>query len=428
MALARNEGHNIFFVDPYLKRSNFIEEGYLQKNRIEVVGIHANTICYRDTMRMFLEIDHLRKRRLWSGRIVVGGPHTSVGIQTIPDFVDYVVQGEGEQAFLKILNGDAMGRVIREGRLRELDWLPFQPWDIFSQMPYDDTCPWMDIRPVFVMNTSRGCSFNCAFCSVGSIWGKKYTFFGAERIIDEIEYLTRNYGAKGIYFREDNFTLNMRRTEEFCEKMMQKNINLYWACETRVDNMSESLVKLMSSAGCRAVYLGIESGSQRILDRLNKKITVEQIEKTVNWFKKYDVRTYCSLIIGVPGETYNDYLLTKKLMRRLKPYAHAYSVFVGIPDSPLYKFVLEKGLYEYIDDTGLLYPPGYDVRAEYFYGKESEHFVDYEFEKRTSLDIRLLKRIKMRKIKRSITSLATTVLPHELATNIDKIRRRLQRI
>ena len=391
ISLVRNGGHNLFFIDNYLKPSNFIEEGCLQKNNIDFVGIHANTICYRDTLRMFNEIENLRKKGLWNGKIIVGGPHTSVAINTIPEFVDYIVQGEGEKAILKIINGEANGRIIRENRISDLDSLPFQPWDIFSKLPYDYSCPWMDMELVFTMNTSRGCPFNCSFCSVGSIWGRQYTYFSADRIISEIEYLTKNFGAKGIYFREDHFTLNLKRTEEFCEKLSRKAINIHWACETRVDNMSEELIRLMGIAGCRAFYLGVESGSQKVLDRLNKKITVEQIENTINWCKKYNIRTYCSLIVGTPGETFEDYLLTKKLMDKLKPYSYAFNVFVGIPDSPLYKYMLDNNLYEYIDDIGLLYLPGYDIKAKIFYDVDSKYLVDYEFKQRTDFDEELLK-------------------------------------
>jgi len=380
ISLVRNEGHKAFFIDNYLKPSKFIEEGYLQKNNIDFVGIYANSICYRDTLRMFNEIENLRKKGLWSGEIIVGGPHTSVALETIPEFVDYVVQGEGEEAILEIVNGKTNGRVIKEERIKDLVPLPFEPWDIFTKLPYDYSCPWMDIKPVFTMNTSRGCPFNCSFCSVGSIWGKEYSYFGADRIISEIEYLVKNYGARGIYFREDNFTLNLKRVEKFCEKLIKKDIDIHWACETRVDSLcNEGLIKLMSSAGCRAVYLGVESGSQRVLDILNKNITVGQIEKAVNLCKKYNIRTYCSLITGVPGETFEDYLLTKKLMNELKPYTYGFNIFVGIPGSPLYHYILENRAYEYRDDIGFLYLSGFNKRCEFFYNKPSKECVDYNF-------------------------------------------------
>ena len=188
MSIVRNEGHRVFFIDNCLKQIDFIKEGYLQNNNIDFVGIYANTVCYRDTLRMFEEIQDLRERGAWKGKIIVGGPHTSIVPNSIPDFVDYVVQGEGERAILKIINGEAKERILREKRIADLDSLPFQPYDIFSKLPYHYFCPWIDAKPIFTMNTSRGCTSNCAFCSISSIWGKKYTFFSADRIISEIAF------------------------------------------------------------------------------------------------------------------------------------------------------------------------------------------------------------------------------------------------
>lgn len=412
--MTRNEGHKVFFIDNYLEPSNFIEEGFLEKNKIDHVAIHANTICYRGTLRMFNEIENLREKGLWQGKIIVGGPHTSVAFDTIPEFVDYVVQGEGERAILKIINGEIDGRVIREKRIKDLDSLPFQPWDIFSTFSYDYTCPWIDVEPIFTMNTSRGCPYNCSFCSVGSIWNKHYTYFSADRIIEEVEYLVEDFGAKGIYFREDNFTLNLKRTEEFCEKLLKKNIRIHWACETRVDNLSEKLIGLMSSAGCKAFYLGVESGSQKILDSINKQITVEHIENVITWCKKNDIRTYCSLITGLPGETYKDYLVTKKLMEKLKPYAYAFNVFVGIPNSSLYKYVLRNKLYEYIDDIGLVYPLGYNIKTKFFYGMDSKFLVDHEFKQVTDYDKKLMRELRRIEFKRRLTTLTFSILSNTI--------------
>jgi len=421
ISLLRNEGHNVFFIDNYLNPSDFIEEGYLQQNRIDIVAIHANTICYRNSLKMFFAIEDLRKRRLWNGKMVTGGPHTSVAVDTIPEFVDYIVQGEGENAILQIVNSGVKERVIKQERIHHLDTLPFQPWDIFNSLPYDFSCPWLEVMPVFTMNTSRGCPFNCTFCSVSSIWGKQYTYLSADRIIAEIEYLVKKFGVKGIYFREDNFTLNSKRIEEFCEKLIRKHINITWACEARVDNISKELVELMSAAGCKAFYFGVESGSQRILDMINKQITLEQIENAINCCKRYGVRSYCSLITGLPGETYEDYLLTKTLMNKLKPYAHVFNVFVAIPDSPLYKYILNNKLYEYIDDIGLLYPPGYDIKTKYFYGRDSECFVDYPFKQKTIFDKQLMKELNRPKFLKSLTKLTDLVF-NDVILKIRKMR------
>jgi len=421
ISVVRNEGHKVFFIDNYLKPSRFIEEDYLQKNKIDFVGIYANTICFRDTLNMLDKIENLRSKRVWNGKIIVGGPHTSVAVDTIPEFVDYIVQGEGERAVLKIINGEVKERITREVRIKDLDSLSIEPWDIFSELPYDYTCQWLDIKPVFTMNTSRGCPFNCTFCSVGSIWGGQYTYFSANRIISEIEYLIKNFSAKGIYFREDNFTLNLKRTTEFCEKLITQNINIQWACETRVDNMTENLIKLMSIEGCKAVYLGVESGSQKILDFLNKNITVNQIKEAINLCKKYNIKTYCSLISGVPGETYKDYLLTKRLMHKLKPYSYSFNIFVGIPDSTLYKYVIKNSLYEYIDDNGLVYLSGFDVKTRFFYRINSKSFTDFDFKKRTRYDRILLFILFFIKIKSFIKKVLIKILPDTIINKIKKI-------
>ena len=124
-------------------------------------------------------MDQLREKQLWNGKIIAGGPHTSVAPDTIPDYVDYVVQGEGEVAILDIIENVPKERIIRKERIKNLDSLPFQPWDLFTEMPYDLSCPWLDIQPIFTMNTSRGCPFQCSFCSVHSVWGKECTLLSA---------------------------------------------------------------------------------------------------------------------------------------------------------------------------------------------------------------------------------------------------------
>jgi radical SAM superfamily enzyme YgiQ (UPF0313 family) len=400
MSVVRKEGHQVFFIDNYLRPSNFIEEGFLQRHQIDYVGIHTNTICFRDTLKMVEQIEGLRREGLWSGRIIVGGPHTSVDPEGFPEYVDHIVQGEGETAVLDILAGRMKGRWIRKERIKDLNFLPFEPWDLFSKLPYDDTCPWLEARPVFTMNTSRGCPFHCSFCSIHTIWEKECTFFCSERIISEIEYLMMDFGAKGIYFREDNFTLNRGRVDEFCRGLIGKGMRIHWACESRVDALcDEELVALMSLAGCRAVYLGVESGSQKILNTLRKGITVEQIEKALRLCKRHQIKTYCSLICGVPGETYEDYLQTEKLMHQLKPDQYSFNVFVGIPDSPLYQEIVKTRLYEYIDDIGLVYLPGYHVKAKYFYDIDSENLVDYKFRQKTKYDKKLLKDLRWKSLK-----------------------------
>lgn len=390
ISICRNEGHKVFFIDNYLKKTSFIEEGFLQKNNIDIIGIYVNTICFNDSIDMMEKIEELRKKGIWKGKIAVGGPHISVLPETIPEYVDFVVQGEGEKIIIDMIEGKISERLIRTERIKNLDFLPLQPWDIFSALNYDFSCKWLDEKPVFTLNTSRGCSFNCGLCSVGSIWGRKYSYYSPDRILEEIEYLAAHYGARGIYFREDNFTLNQNRTVSFCEKLINKKLGISWACETRVDNLTEELIGLMSGAGCKAFYLGVESGSEKVLSALGKKISVNDIKRVIDASNRHGIRTYCSLLAGLPGEDFKDYLKTKSLMEELKPFTYGFNIFVGIPFSNLYYYYLENENYEHIDNCGLIYPPGFDVKSWFFYGKDSTDMVDYDFKEITEYDIHIL--------------------------------------
>ena len=366
ISVLKKAGHQVFFIDNYLDPSDFLKTDYLSKNKINYIGLSMNTVCLNEDLEMLKQIQELRKNKKWQGKIIVGGPHTSVGLKTIPDFVDYIVQGEGEQAFLDVLDNKTE-RIVKQERCQDLDKLPFPAWDYFVNLPYDFTVEWFNQVPVFTMNTSRGCPFNCAFCSVSSIWGRKYYGFSAERIVKEIEYLIKNYQAKGIYFREDNFTVDKSQVEKICHLLIDKKIKIKWACETRVDTLDKDLIQLMRKAGCQGFYIGAESGSQRILDFLEKKITLKQIEKVFQWAKETGIKTYASFMVGLPTETAQELQQTLDFSQKIKPDSIGFNIFVGIPESKLYHYVLKHKLYEHIDKRGLVYLKGHDQLVDRFY-------------------------------------------------------------
>ena len=366
ISVLKKAGHNVFFIDNYLNPSDFLKTDYLNKNKIDYIGFSINTVCLNEALKTLNQIQELREKGRWRGKIIVGGPHTSVGLKTIPDFVDYIVQGEGEQAILDILDNKTE-RIVKQERCQKLDSLPFPSWDYFVNLPYDFTVEWFTQAPVFTMNTSRGCPFNCAFCSVSSIWGVKYFSFSAERIIKEIECLIKNYQVKGIYFREDNFTFNKSRVRKVCQLLLDKKINIKWACETRVDTLDKELIKLMKKAGCQGFYIGVESGSQRMLDFLGKKINLKQIKRLFQWTREIGLKTYASFMVGLPTETSEELQQTLDFSQEIKPDSAGFNIFVDIPESKMYHYVIDNNLYEYIDERGLVYLKGHDKLVDRFY-------------------------------------------------------------
>lgn len=369
MSVLKKVGHEVYFVDNYLKPSNVLETNFLVKNNIDFVGIYSNTICYDSTLEMFEKLQKMREKKIWNGKIIVGGPHTSVGKETIPEYVDYVVIGEGEKTVLDIIEGKIQDRVVIGEKILNLDSLPMPAWEEFVNLPYKRDHEWIESFPVYTLNTSRGCPFSCTFCSVKSIWGKTYRFMSAKRIIKDILHLQKYYGAKCIYFREDHFTLNKKRVIEFCEFLLQNNIKIDWMCETRVDQLDDyDYQTLMAKAGCKAFYIGVESGSQRMLDFFKKGEKVEQFIRAFDIAHMVGIKTYASFIVGTPTETEDDIKLTEKLIEQIKPDYTGKNIYVGIPGSELYDYVLNNNLYEFKDNKGLLYLKGHNERVDTYYG------------------------------------------------------------
>jgi radical SAM superfamily enzyme YgiQ (UPF0313 family) len=388
ISVLRQAGHQVFLIDNYLTQSDFLETDYLISNKIDIVGISVNSLCYRDFLHMAYALQKMRKNGTWKGKIVVGGPHVSVMPESIPDFVDHIVIGEGEQAVLEICN-DTAQRIIKCPFIKDLDSLPPPSWEDFTNLPYDWSLSWLEVKPVFSMNTSRGCPFHCTFCSVNSAWGTQYRLFSAGRIVNDIKYVVHKYGCKGIYFREDNFTVDKRRVERFCELLLYEGLQIQWACETRVDILDRELIKLMHQSGCRAFYIGVESGSQRLLDFMNKGITIQQIESVFDWCDEIGVKKYASFIVGIPTETPYERQESKILCERIKPTTHAFNIFVGIPKSQMYNYVLANKLYEYIDNRGLVYLKGHNLLVDEFYGGDERRKIPWPFQEHyvQSLDL-----------------------------------------
>ncbi|MSM38216.1 MAG: radical SAM protein [Geobacter sp.] len=390
ISVVKQAGHQVFFSDEYLKPTNILETDFLVRNNIELVGIYANTICYDATLSMFRSLHRKREQKEWNGRIIVGGPHTSVGWEEIPDYVDRIVIGEGEISVPKIINGGIGERLVIGEKVEDLDSLPLPAWEEFIHRPYDWTHPWYPSYPVYTFNTSRGCPFDCTFCSVKSIWGKSYRYMSAERVVHDIEHMIRYYGARGIYFREDHFTLNKKRTVEFCELLLRKKIRIDWFCETRVDQLNDyDYQKLMADAGCRVFYIGVESGSSRMLEFYRKGETREQFIRAFEIARKVGIKTYASFVVGVPTETEDDLRQTEDLIKVCNPDYIGKNVYLGIPGSELYDFVRENNMYEFEDNKHILYPVGFKRNALKYYGKNS--YLDlYELPSAFSHIIKLL--------------------------------------
>lgn len=395
MAVLKKEGHSIFFSDEYLKPTSILDGNFLSRNNIDFVGIYSNSICYQATLSMFEKLQRKRENGEWNGKIMVGGPHTAFGYNEIPEYVDFIVIGEGEITVPKIINGEISSRIVRGEKVKELDSLPFPAWEEFIHLPY----MWFDERiegmPLYTFNTSRGCPYSCTFCSVKGVWGQNYRYMSAERVVKDIEYMVHVYGLKAAFFREDHFTLNQNRTAEICESLIKKDIKINWMCESRADSIDDpNLMKLMARSGCRALYIGVESGSPRMLEYFKKGETVDQFIRVFDYAKKYGINTHGSFVMEAPGEREEDRVLTEKLIERIKPDTVRRNVFIGLPGSELTEVAKKENLIEFTDKNGISYLKGYHKNIEKYYNGNEEYKIYDPTTYETELSFNYFKEIK----------------------------------
>ena len=310
-------------------------------------------------------LEFARRVRIYDSKIPIvwGGVHPSLlPEQTAKNRnVDVVVRGEGEMTFLDLVRSFDSGEQIDEvkgitfskaGKIisnpdREfidLNKIPIElPYDIIELEKY-----WLEVFPV---HTSRGCPHQCSFCYNLAFNKCSYRCKSAKRVLDEIEYLIEKFGAKRISFVwEDNFFTNRKRVEEICKGIIKRNLDIQWDAFCRFDyaaSFDDRFLQLLESSGCVYLSFGGESGSQEVLDKIDKGTRIDQIIKVTKKFSKTQIAQITSFMIGIPGETDEQVKATYDLidyLARINPKA----VFNGIfpftpyPGTDLTRIVIEK--------------------------------------------------------------------------------------
>ncbi len=367
-AALEKAGFKVQMLDNYLmKKSTDEVKELITKINPQIVGITCGSATYPRCIETARAIKQVNP----NCKIVVGGWHASYMPDSLlanPE-IDYVVMGEGERAVTELafaitsgnqtqaaaiagvafkLNGENIK--IQPKFIENMDELPYPARHLLPLGLYDRTIEYIDAKPADVMSISRGCVFNCGFCETRKLWGNICRGFSPKRVIGEIQDLQSRYGTKGIYFINDNFTLRKKETAELCNLMIENKLDLEWVCDTRVDLVNNELLALISKAGCKTIWFGVESGSPRILKRIGRNTTPEQVETAFKLCRKNNIKTACSFMLGLPDETLKDMETSLKFAKKLSPDWCQFNTFIAYPDSRLYNELLEKGNYVKLDE------------------------------------------------------------------------------
>ena len=368
-AAVEKSGFQVQMIDNYMLEKPIEEiKAEFAKLKPEIVGITCSSVTYSRV----IETAKAVKETVPACKVVVGGWHASYEPETLlqnPE-VDYVVMGEGEIAMVQLANyiikGDKAsepskiaglayrteGKIVKNQRqfITNMDEIPFPAWHLLPMDRYVREMEYLNVKPVDNMSIARGCPFSCAFCETTGLMGRTCRTFSPQRVVDEIKYLITNFGTKGVYFINDNFTVKKKETIELCRLIRENKLDLQWVCDTRADLISKELLQEMKSAGCKTIWFGVESGSPRILEKINKGITVEQTERAFELCRDEGIQTACSFLLGIPGETVEDMKTSFKFARKLDPDFCRWNIYIAVPGSPLYDEVMQNHLYDQIED------------------------------------------------------------------------------
>jgi len=269
---------------------------------------------------------------------------------------DFVIMGEAEHTLLELINyiqsggtnsftikGLAYlqnGGVIKTpGRpvLKELDNLPFPAWDLVNIEQYKQT--WLKSAGYFSLNmsTTRGCPFKCNWCAK-PIYGNRYNSRSPENVLTEIKLLKERYGIDHIWFSDDIFGLKPGWAIELAKLIQQENINIRFKIQSRADLLIDAdTVNALATAGCENVWIGAESGSQKILDAMDKGISIHQIRESTRLMKEAGIKPSFFIQFGYPGELKDDISLTIDMINELLPFEIGISVSYPLPGTSFHE-------------------------------------------------------------------------------------------
>lgn len=265
-------------------------------------------------------------------KIIVGACHPTFCPEEVmqnPD-IDFIVSGEAEIPLLRLvkeLKKDSpkwetvpgLYYRDRDGQIRNtpgvnlftnLDELPFPARDLVLNCDYDQ-------YPVHTTSTARGCPYTCTFCADKRYWGGKVRRRSVDNVIKELELLKSTYKIKSVDFADGTFTFDRKYLETFCNKMIEQELDIPWRCTARYDNLDEELLELMKRANCSGLFIGLESGSNRILKAIGKKTTTEQIVTVSKMVHDFGIPSVTSVMLGLPDENEEDMQETLNLMKEI---------------------------------------------------------------------------------------------------------------
>jgi anaerobic magnesium-protoporphyrin IX monomethyl ester cyclase len=366
-ASLKRDGYNVGIIDMNIEKFDYIHYDF---SEWDLVGITSDTVRFGDAC----SISKIIKQK--GVPVVLGGSHASAVPESIlkDNLADYVISGEGEESMIELarylkeperfssinnlayIDKHGQIKINQQTFIKDLDILPFPDRESLKMHRYKLT---FEGRLVAAMITSRGCPFNCEFCSCSQFMGMKWRRHSAERSIEEMKILKKS-GYDSIIFFDDNFTMDPRRVIELSEGMIKNNFKFKWWAFSRTEEIlrHQDMVESMSASGCKMLFVGFESADDSILKDYNKKLTSNKAFEVAKVLKKYKINLYAAFIIGSLSETKKTIKKSVQFAQKLNPKIVQFSILTPYPGTRLFETLKNKIItndWHFFDGTHLVF-------------------------------------------------------------------------
>jgi len=377
-ALRQSDFTNITILDCVKERLSFNDLGeHFKKLKPKIVGFQVFSYDFDSVVR---SIEILRKVSLETV-VLIGGAHVSATSMTVLEEIkgaDFGFAGEGEIGLpmlaKRILRDemipleDIPGLIWRNGPsicnnaragTEDLDSLGFQAWDLMQPVSYNGSPQGGFYKrfPIAPISTTRGCPYLCTFCGSGANMGHKLRLRSMDHVLDEMVMLYNDYRVREFHIIDDMFNYYKNRVFEFCQGIKDRNLDISYTFPNglRLNQLDREVLQMMKDTGAYAFTVGIESGSQRILDSMKKGLTLKLIEEKINLINSTGLEPNGFFIIGYPGETVDDIKATIQFAKKLKLKRAHFSNFLPLPGTEATRKLIESKEIERPDWGTLFY-------------------------------------------------------------------------
>ena len=356
-SIARSQGDDVRIIDSIAMDYTFEDiTGQIKKFDPDLVGLTSTTSMIPDAYK----VAELAKEYNKEVKTVIGGPHvTFTQEETLMEspHMDFTVAGEGETSFSNLLLHLKGKKEIKEVKgisyrdsekiivtppeqlIKDVDSIPLPAIDLLPMEKYK-----AGTKRFGTLMTSRGCPYNCIFCSSSLQFGKVWRGHSTERVMTELRRLVFDYGIHEIEFLDDTFTLNMKRAIEIARNIKAENLDIKWSGSARVNLFNEEIAKAMKDSGAHTIYFGIESGNQNTLDFIGKGIKLQQAVDSVRKGNEAGLHTLGSFIIGFPDDTVYEVKNTIKFSKKVKVKIAQFTIATPYPGTRLWQLAKSQNL------------------------------------------------------------------------------------